>query len=172
MLKAFLETGQITGTHGVRGEVRVHPWSDSPEFVTKFKRLYLDGAGEQYIDVERSRVHGNMVIMKLRGVEDIPAAERYRGRTLFISRNDAHLDKDAVFVQDLIGCEVFDADNGACYGTVSDVSQTGANDVWHIESADGTQTLIPAIDDVVVQVDAEHNRVLIRPLKGLFDDAD
>lgn len=173
MLKQFLETGQITGTHGVRGEVRVHPWSDSPEFITKFKRLYLDDKGDNYIDVEQARVHGNMVIMKIKGIGDIPSAERYRNRVLFISRKDAKISKDAVFVQDLIGCKVFDADDSAvCYGCISDVSQTGANDVWHIKGNDGTETLIPAIGDVVIEVDAENDRVVIRPLKGLFSDAD
>lgn len=172
MLKQFLETGQITGTHGVRGEVRVHPWSDSPNFVTKFKRLYLDGNGDKYIDVERARAHGNMVIMKIKDVDDIPAAERLRNKVLFISRKDAKLDKNAVFVQDLIGCSVYDADTAACYGKINDVSQTGANDVWHIKGEDGGETLIPAIPDVVVEVDAENDRVVICPLKGLFDDAD
>ncbi len=173
MLKAFLETGQITGTHGVRGEVRIHPWSDTPEFITKFKRLYLNGNGDEYIDVERARVHGNMVIMKIKGVEDIPAAECYRNRLLFISRRDAKIGKDEVFVQDLIGCSVYDADAAdVCYGVVSDVSQTGANDVWHIKGEDGNETLIPAIPDVVIEVDAANDRVVIRPLKGLFDDAD
>ncbi len=171
MLKQFLETGQITGTHGVRGEVRVHPWSDSPEFVTEFKRLYLDREGDEYIDVERARVHGHMVIMKIRGIDDIPSAERYRNRTLFISRKDARLDKDAVFVQDLIGCMVFEVDSGVCYGEISDVSQTGANDVWHIKSERG-ETLIPAIPEVVLEVDAENGKVVIRALKGLFDDED
>ncbi len=173
MLKAFLETGQITGTHGVRGEVRVHPWSDSPQFITKFKRLYLDDKGDDYIDIERARVHGNMVIMKIKGVEDIPNAERYRNKVLFMSRKDAKIGKDAVFVQDLIGCSVFDADNGElCYGEICDVSQTGANDVWHIKGADGSQTLIPAIPDVVIKVDVADNKVIIRPLKGLFSDED
>ncbi len=172
MLKQFLETGQITGTHGVRGEVRVHPWSDSPDFVTKFKRLYLNDSGAEYIDVERARVHGNMVIMKIKGVDDIPSAERYRNRVLYISRRDAKISKDAVFVQDLIGCSVFDADNDICYGKISDVSQTGANDVWHIKSEDGGETLIPAIPDVIISVDAENDKVVIRPLKGLFSDED
>ena len=172
MLKQFLETGKITGTHGVRGEVRIHPWCDSPDFLTGFKRLYLDDAGKNHVDVERARVHGTMVIMKLAGVDDIPSAERLRNKILYISRADAKLDVDAVFVQDLIGCSVIDADSGVCYGTVSDVSQTGANDVWHILSENGRQTLIPAIPDVVVNVDAELGEVLIRPLKGLFDDAD
>ncbi len=170
MLKPFLETGKITGTHGVRGEMRVHPWCDSPEFLTKFKRLYLDDKGEKYIKVVRSRAHGNMVILKAEGIDDIPSAEQLRNKIVYINRKDVKLTDGANFVQDLIGCRVVDADNGAEYGTLSDVSETGANDVWHIMTANG-EVLIPAIPDVVCEVDVESGVITIRPLKGLFDDA-
>ena len=169
MLKKFLDTGEITGTHGVRGEMRLHPWSDTPEFITGFKRLYLDDEGKEHIDVLRARVHGNMVIIKAKGVDDIPSAEKMRGKTVYINRRDVKLEKGAHFVQDLIGCGAYDADTGVCYGKVTDVSKTGANDVWHI--SDGTrEVLIPVISDVVVSVDIDKERVEIRPLKGLFDD--
>ena len=171
MLKPFLETGKITGTHGVRGEMRVHPWCDSPEFLTKFKRLYLDDKGENYITVVRSRAHGNMVILKADGVDDIPSAEKLRNKIVYISRKDVKLEEGANFVQDLIGCKVVDADSGKLYGTLSDVTETGANDVWHIKSESG-EVLIPAIDDVVCEVDVKGELITIRPLKGLFDDED
>ena len=170
-MKKFLDTGEIVGTHGVRGEVRLHPWSDSPEFMLGFKRLYLDPDGGECLTVTRSRVHGNVVIVKIKGVDDIPAAEKLRGKVVYVARKDVKLEKGAYFVQDLLGCEVFDADSGARYGEISDVSKTGANDVWHISNG-GRETLIPVIDDVVIDVDVEGGRVTIRPLKGLFDDED
>ena len=169
MKKSFLETGKITGTHGVRGEMRVHPWCDSPEFLTEFKRLYLDDKGEEYIKVVRSRAHGNMVIMKAEGVDTIEQAEKLRNKVLYISRKDAKLDDGAYFVQDIIDCRVIDADSGKEYGTLSDVSQTGANDVWHIATESG-EVLIPAIPDVVQDIDIDGGVISIRPLKGLFDD--
>ncbi len=169
MIKPYLETGKITGTHGVRGEMRVHPWCDSPEFLTEFKRLYLDDKGEKYIDVVRSRAHGNMVIMKAEGVDTIEAAEKLRNKVLYISREDAKLDDGAYFVQDIIDCAVVDADTAKQYGVLTDVSQTGANDVWHIATENG-EVLIPAIPDVVQDIDIEKGVVTIRPLKGLFDD--
>ncbi len=169
MIKAFLETGKITGTHGVRGEMRVHPWCDSPEFLTEFKRLYLDDKGEKYIDVVRSRAHGNMVIMKVQGVDTIEAAEKLRNKVVYISREDAELDDGAYFVQDIIDCTVIDADTAMQYGVLTDVSQTGANDVWHVATEKG-EVLIPAIPDVVQDIDIEKGVITIRPLKGLFDD--
>ena len=88
---------------------------------------------------------------------------------LYISRKDAKLEEGAYFVQDLIDCCVVDADSGKQYGTLSDVSQTGANDVWHIATDKG-EILIPAIPDVVQNIDAKEGVITIRPLKGLFDD--
>ena len=109
--------------------------------------------------------------MALRGVETIEDAERLRNKVLFINRSDAHLPEGRYFIDDLIGCTVYDADSGKSYGTVSDVSKTGANDVWHIAS-EGKEYLLPAIDEVVISVAPEKGEVVIRPMKGIFDDED
>ena len=163
----YLECGKITGTHGIRGEVRVHPWCDSPEFLTKFKTLYTDKSGTS-IKVS-ARSHKNMVIMKIDGVDTIELAERLRNTVIYIDRDDALLSDDEVFIQDIIGIEVYDADTNILLGKISDVSQTGANDVWHIEK-DGKEYLIPAIDEVVISVDVDAEKAVIRPIKGIFDD--
>ncbi|MBQ2392385.1 MAG: 16S rRNA processing protein RimM [Clostridia bacterium] len=167
MKQKYLECGKITGTHGIRGEVRVHPWCDSPEFLTKFKTLYTDKSGTS-IKVS-ARSHKNMVIMKIDGVDTIELAERLRNTVIYIDRDDASLSDDEVFIQDIIGIEVYDADTNILLGKISDVSQTGANDVWHIEK-DGKEYLIPAIDEVVISVDVDAEKAVIRPIKGIFDD--
>ena len=156
MKQKYLECGKITGTHGIRGEVRVHPWCDSPEFLTKFKTLYTDKSGTS-IKVS-ARSHKNMVIMKIDGVDTIELAERLRNTVIYIDRDDASLSDDEVFIQDIIGIEVYDADTNILLGKISDVSQTGANDVWHIEK-DGKEYLIPAIDEVVISVDVDKKRI-------------
>jgi 16S rRNA processing protein RimM len=171
MLKQYIEAGQITGTHGVRGEMRLHPWCDSPEFLAGFKRLYLNDKGDAALDITASRVHGNILLIKAEGIANIESAERFRGSTVYISRADAKLPDGAHFVQDIIGCEVVDADSGHKYGTVSDVSKTGANDVWQVTDSD-RDYLLPVIPDVVIGVDIESGVVRIRPLKGIFDDED
>ena len=98
-------------------------------------------------------------------------AESLRGKILYISRDDITLPDGRYFIDDLIGCGVFDADSGENYGEISDVSQTGANDVWHIKSGE-KEYLLPAIDEVIVSVDPENERLEIRPMKGIFDDED
>lgn len=170
MKKQYLDSGKIVGTHGIRGEVRIDPWCDSPEFLCALKTLYLDGRGEKAIKV-KCRPHKNITLCKIEGVDTIEDAERLRGRIVYIDRNDVTLDEGVHFVQDLIGLEVRDADSGEVYGTLTDVLRTGANDVYEI-TRDGKKYLAPVIDEVVREIDTEGGFVLITPMKGLFDDAD
>lgn len=170
MKKEFLEIGKIVGTHGVRGMVRIQPWSDSGEFLCSFKAFYLDG-GAQKIKASKITPHGQVVIAALDGVDSIEAAEKYRGKVLYIKRDDANLPEGRYFVSEIIGSSVFDTDSGELLGTLCDVSETGANDVWHIKN-DGREYLVPAIPPVIVSVDIEKERIELRPLKGIFDDED
>ena len=171
MKKQFLETGKIVGTHGIRGEVRIDPWCDSPEFLCAFKKLYLDAQGETFIEV-KSRPHKNITLTKIKGVDTIEAAERYRGKVVYINREDITLDEGVNFVQDLIGLDVKDADSGKVYGKLTDVLRTGANDVYEITDRDGKKYLAPVIDEVIDEINVDSGYVLIRPMKGIFDDED
>lgn len=171
MIKDFLAVGQIVGTHGVRGEMRINPWADSPDFLKQFKTLYYDSEGKSGVKVISARPHGNIVLMKLDGIDTVEAASAMRNKKLYMRRSDARLADGVYFIEELIGCDVFDADDGEKrYGAISDVSETGANDVWHIKADDDREYLIPAIPSVVIDTDVRENRVLIRPMKGIFDD--
>jgi 16S rRNA processing protein RimM len=169
--KQFLETGKIVGTHGIKGEVRIDPWCDSPEFLCVFKRLYLDENGETRIDV-KSRPHKNVTLTKIKGVDSIDDAERLRGKVVYINRDDINLGEGVNFIQDLIGLEVRDADSETVYGKLTDVIYTGANDVYEVTDKQGKKYLVPVIDDVIIETDVDAGFVLIRPLKGIFDDED
>ena len=147
MQKEFLEAGKIVNVHALRGEVKVMPWCDSAEFLCSFERLFLDH-GRQELEIEK-----------------------LRNKVLYIWREDVELDDDAYFIQDLIGIEVYDADSGRFYGTLNDVMQTGANDVYSIKN-ENHEYLVPAIPDVIIQTDIENNIMKIRPLDGLFDDGE
>ena len=171
MKKQFLDSGKIVGTHGIKGEVRIDPWCDSPEFLCAFKKLWLDENGKELIEV-KSRPHKNIALAKIKGVDTIEAAEKYRGKVVYINRDDINLAEGVHFVQDLIGLEVKDADNGRVYGKISDVLRTGANDVYEIKDADGKTYLAPVIDDVVKEINVNDGYVLIVPMKGIFDDED
>lgn len=170
MKKEFLEIGKFVGTHGVRGMVRIQPWSDDGEFLTQFKRFYLNG-GKTKINISKITPHGNIVIAAINGVDSIEEAEKLRGQVLYINRDDAKLPEGRYFVSEIIGAKVFDADTGVLLGILTDVSPTGANDVWHIKSGE-SEYLVPAIPDVIISVDINTDTITIRPLKGIFDDED
>ena len=171
MKKQYLDSGKIVGTHGIKGEVRIEPWCDSPEFLCAFKKLYLDENGQTFIEV-KSRPHKNITLAKIKGVDTIEAAEKLRGKIIYINRDDITLDEGVNFVQDLIGLEVKDAENGTVYGKITDVLRTGANDVYEITDSNNKKYLAPVIDEVVAEINVDGGFVLIRPMKGIFDDED
>ena len=164
----YLEAGQIVGTHGVRGEVRVQPWCDSPQQFATFKKLYWDKEGKQPVKL-RARPHKNVALALLEGVDTVEKAQVLRGKMLYVDRKDLKLPKGHYLVQDLIGLTIVDADTGETYGTLTDVSQTGANAVYHMQTENGV-VLIPAIPDVIIEVDTKKDILRLRPMKGLLDD--
>ncbi len=169
MKKDYLEIGKLTGTHGIKGECRVELWCDSAEFFCYFKTLYLDPNGNEKLTL-KSRPHKNIALTKIKGVDDIDTAQRLAGKVLYMKREDCPLPDGVNFVQDIIGCTVKNIDDGTAYGTVTDVIRTGANDVYELKTADGKTYLIPKIDEVVISVDTDGGEILIRPMKGLFDE--
>lgn len=167
MKKEYLEAGKIVTTHGIRGEVKIMPYTDTPELLAEFGRLFI-GKNKDELIIERSRVFKSTVIAKIEGVDTPEAAEKLRNKVLYMHRDDLELDDDTYFIQDLIGMEVRDADSDELYGVIRDVMQTGANDVYVIKG-DEREYLVPAIADVVVSTDIDGNVMTIRPLDGLFD---
>lgn len=170
-LKPYLEIGQIVGTHGVNGELRVQPWCDSPDFFKKFNTLYYDEKGAQAVKVLTCRPHGNVVLLCLEGVSGVNTAAALRGKVLYMNRRDAAMPPEHFFVVDLIGCSVIDADDESHeYGVLTEVTHTGANDVWHIKDVAGKEYLLPVIEQVVIHTDVEAGIVKIRPLEGIFEE--
>ena len=170
MKKQFLEVGQIVNTQGLKGEMRVDPWCDGPEFICMFDELYLENGDT--IKITKSRPQKNVAIIKVEGIDTIEQADAMRRTVLYINRDDVELDDDVFFVQDILGCEVVDADSQQSYGKITDVIKTGANDVYQVTDDNGKNYLIPVIDDVVIETDIDSSVVRIRPMKGIFDDAD
>lgn len=168
MKKEFIEVGKTVGTHGVRGMVRIQPWADNSAFLCGFETFY-SGELKTPLKVEKIQPHGNIVIAKIKGTNSVEQAEKLRNEVLFVKRSDIKIPHGRYFVSELIGCRVFDAFSKTFYGVISDVSKTGANDVWHI-TKDGKEYLLPAIDEVVKRVDTEKEEVEICPMKGIFED--
>lgn len=170
MRKQYLQSGKIVGTHGVRGMVRIQPWCDSNEVLCGFKKIYLNN-GVEKLDVESAKPHGNISLFKIKGVDTIEDAEKLRGKIIYINREDYKLPEGAYFIEDLIGMPVINSITKEHLGELSDVTETGANDVWHIKNCD-KEYLVPKIDDINAIVDFENNKIEITPLKGIFDDED
>ena len=166
MKNQYLDAGKIVNTHGIRGEIKVFPLCDGPEFLLEFDRFFIEG---EEIKVLSSRVHKNTTLMRLEGIDNIDMAEAMRGKVLQIACDDIELEEGQYFIEDLIGMKVIDADTGKEYGTLKSVLQTGANDVYEIQGKDRIY-LVPKIDEVVLNTDLESETITIRPLKGLFDE--
>ncbi len=167
-MKKMLETGKVVNIHGLKGEIKVIPWCDAPEFICEFDVLYI-GKEQKTFEVESARVHKGMALIKLKGIDTPEAANSLRNSVVYIDREDIELDEGTYFIQDLIGLTVKDVDTDKVYGEVTDVLQTGANDVYEIKN-DKKTYLVPAIEQVVIDTDIENSVMLIRPLEGLFDE--
>ena len=163
-----LEIGKIVAIHALKGEMRVQPWCDTPDFMSRFKRMFLDGIEYR---VESARPSKNIVLVKLAGIDTPELAQKQVNKILTVDRADIQLEKGVYFVADLIGLTVIDADDeSVVYGELTEVSQTGANDVYHVRFADGRTRYVPAIPQVVLETDLERRVMRIRPLAGLFED--
>lgn len=167
-MQKYLEIGKIVSVHGLKGEVKVQPWCDGPDYFCRFKRLYSKDGSQQYV-IERSREQGNMVLVKIKGVDTVEAAQSMRGKILFMDRKDAKLPKGSYFIADLIGLNIED-ESGKSYGVLNDVLKTGANDVYEIKSENGKMYYIPAIPSVILSTDIEGGKMIIYPMEGLFDE--
>ena len=164
------QVGVITTTHGVRGEVKVFPTTDDSKRFRKLKEVILDtGKEEKVLEVEGVKFFKNLVILKFRDSDNINDIEKYKGCSLYVTRaNAVRLKSDEYFVADLIGMYVF-LEDGQPFGTLKDVMETGANDVYVIEMSDGREVLVPAIKDCIRKVEPEAGRMEIHLLPGLLD---
>ncbi len=169
MKKEFLKIGKIVGSHGIKGMMRIECWCDSPEFLCKFKRLFTKENLEAVLDVEKASAHKNIALVKIKGYDTIEQAEKMRGTVLYIYRDDAKLPKGSYFIEEILNCKVYDGETDEFYGTVRDISPTGANDIWHIEK-DGKEFLFPSVPHFVKNVNIIDEVIYINPPKGIFDD--
>lgn len=167
--KQYLEAGEFVSTHGVMGELKLYPWSDTPGFLLPFTRLFLNKNGGTPLEVTEMRVHKNVCLVKLAGVDKVEEARAYIGKTVYIARADVQLEEGRVFVQDLLGAQVQDADTAQNYGKVVDITHPGRHDVYEIEGEDGRRHLFPAVPEFLHKVLPEEGLILVRPIPGMFE---
>lgn len=169
-MEQLLRVGVISSTHGVRGEVKVYPTTDDPGRFKKLKKVVLD-TGREYIDLEISGVKffKEQVILKFKGIDNINDIEKYKGKDILVHREDAvELEENENYVADLIDLTVV-TDGGETLGTLIDVMETGANDVYVVETEEGRELLLPAIRDCILDVDLDKEVMTVHVLPGLFD---
>ena len=166
-MEQFFRIGAISSTHGLKGEVKVYPLTD-PERFDELSYVLLETGRERIrLEVERVRWFKNLAIIKFAGLDDISMVEKYRGRELWIPREDAQkLDENEYYIGDLIGMQVV-TEEGRLLGTVSDVLQTGANDVYVVSSEGKKDLLLPAVRHCILLVDVNENRMTVRLMKGM-----
>ena len=161
MKEKYIEAGEVVNTHGVRGEVKILPWTDSAEFLSKFRTLYIDG---KPLKVLSSRVHKGAVLAMLEGVPDVNAAMRLKGRRVSIDREDAKLPKGGYFIQDIIGAEVVTED-GESIGKLSEVIDAPASMVYVVKG--DRERLIPAVPEFILKTDADAGVITVRLIEGM-----
>ncbi len=161
MKERFIEAGEIVNTHGVRGEVKILPWTDSAEFLAAFRTLYIDG---RPVKVRSSRVHKQTVLASLEGVEDVNAAMRLKGRRVFIDRADAKLPEGGYFIQDIIGAEVV-TEAGESIGKLAEVMDAPASMIYVVRGE--RERLIPAVPEFIVKTDADAGIITVRLIEGM-----
>lgn len=165
-MKELLEIGKIVNTHGVRGDLKVEYWCDTPELLLEIDDFILKD--NHTLSVEEAKIHKNHVLMHFEGIDTMEDAEKLKNQVLYVPKEDFDLPEGVYFIKDLIGIPVTDVDSGFLYGRISEVLQGGGKDVYVIKSEE-REYLVPAIEECIIEVSLTERHMKIRPLRGLFD---
>lgn len=170
-MEQFLKVGIITSTHGIRGDVKVYPTTDSPDRFLSVEQVWLKPAGKEektLLEIAQVRFQKNMVLLRFRGFDSINDVEQFRGAELYVDREHAApLGENEYYIADLLGMQVY-TDEDEMLGTLKDVLETGANDVYIVDTPKG-ELMIPAIRQCILHVDVEQGRMTVHLLPGLED---
>ncbi len=169
-MEDLLQVGIISQTHGIRGEVKVFPTTDDAKRFKKLKEVLLDTGKEKIsLEIESVKFFKQFVILKFKDLDSINDIERYKGKSLYVTRENAvKLGRDEYFIADLIDMNVYD-ENDAYLGVLINVIETGANDVYEVKFEDGRQVLFPAIKQCILDVDMENRKIKVHVMDGLLD---
>ena len=158
------EVGKIVNTFGIKGEVKVNLYTEDINNFKNNSKVYVN---DKEMQVENSRLQKNMLILKLKGIDNMNDAEDLRGSIIKVNRSKNELPEGTYYIADLIGLDVYTED-GSLLGKVIDIYNTGANDIYTVKTQDGKEVLLPAIKDVIKQVDIQNQKIIVHILKGLI----
>lgn len=166
----LLRIGVISNTHGIKGEVKVFPTTDDPKRFKSLKHVILDTGKENLeLEIQSVRFFKQLVILKFKGIDNINDIEKYKGKDLLVTRENAvPLEEDEYFIFDIIGAKV-ETEEGETIGTLAEVLTTGANDVYVVETADGKEILLPVIKECILNIDTEKKKVVAKLMPGLVE---
>ena len=169
-MEELFRVGVISNTHGIRGEVKVYPTTDNVRRFDDLKEVILDTGKEQLIlHVTSVKYFKNMVILKFKEFDNINDIIPYKGMDLLVTRENAiPLEEGEYYIADIIGSKVI-TDEDKILGTLTDVLQTGANDVYVVKTKDGKEVLLPSIEECILDRDIENKIVKVPIMKGLLD---
>ncbi len=168
MDKKYIECGKIINTHGCKGGLKIEPWCNSSKDFTELKRLFTCKR-ESYTEhtVIKASTFKQFVILELKGIDDMDKALDLKNETLYALREDFELEDGEFFIADIIGFDVIDFENGKVYGTVSEIINRGASDIYVVNTPNG-ERMIPAVEQFIISVDIEKG-VFVRTIEGLLD---
>lgn len=167
-MENYLRVGVISTTHGIKGEVKVFPTTDDPNRFKDLKQIFLD-TGKEYmpLEIEGVKFFKQLVILKFKEFDNINDVEKYRGKDLLITRDNAvKLEKDEYFIFDLIDSEVF-SDEGEKLGILTEILTTAANDVYVVKTADQKELLLPSIKECILDIDVNNKKIIVHVMNGL-----
>ena len=169
-MEQFLQVGVISSTHGLRGEVKVFPTTDDAARFQTLKNVVLDTGREKLdLEIQSVRFFKQFVIVKFKGIDNINDIEKYKGKSLFVTRENAvELEEDEYYIGDLIGMEVYTDDSEERFGVLKDVMETGANEVYIITSENHGEVLLPAIHEGILDIDVEAKKMKVHLMEGLL----
>jgi len=167
-MQKYFEVGQIVNTFGIKGFLKVKPFTDEVERFEELKKVYICKKEKlEEVEIEEVKYHKDMVLLKVKGIDDMNEAEKVKGLYLKIDRKNAKkLSKDTYFIADLLGLDVY-SDENEYLGKVDEIFPTGANDVYVVKDEMGKQLLLPGIPDVIKEIDLEKEKIIVHLLKGL-----
>lgn len=168
-MKKYLEAGKIVNTHGIKGYIKFDPWFNSPESAIAVEKFY-NKIKDEYVpmEIEQKSIQNKLLLIKFKNIETLEDAIKFKNRIIYCDRNDVELADGEYFFDDLKGLKIIDIDDNNVYGTLKDILNTGANDIYEVETGDGRLIYIPAVGEFVKRIDLNEG-IFIKPIEGMIE---
>lgn len=161
--------GNVANIHGIKGEIKVYPYTDDILNLTNLKSIYFDKELKEKYKIKRARVHKNMLVIKLEGINDANEALELKTKDVYIPRSALkELDDNTYYIEDLLLSDIVEEESGNVIGKLTYVFNTGANDVYEVEREDKSKIYLPAISDVIKKVDIKSKKIYVKLMEGLI----